>query len=86
MAKCNAQFLQIGLGYIRQDIEIDGTLGKHGRVLREPEPIKPSCDLIIDAQSRMLARSLFAGRTSTLMGSSAGALYYHALPIGGVSQ
>ena len=42
MAERNAQFLQIGLGHIGQDIEIDGILGKDGRVLREPDPIKPS--------------------------------------------
>jgi hypothetical protein len=39
MAERNAQFLQIGLGHIGQDLEIDGILGKGSRVLGEPDPI-----------------------------------------------
>src|SRR5262245_22889083 len=42
MAESNAQFLQIGLGHIAQNIEFDGVLGKDSRVLGEPDPIKPS--------------------------------------------
>ena len=54
MAECDAQFLQIGLGQIGQDIKIDGVLGKERRVLREPDPIKPSCHMVISAHCRTL--------------------------------
>jgi hypothetical protein len=53
MAERNAQFLQIGLGHIRQDFEIDGILGKGGRVLGEPNPIKPGFYLVIVAHCRV---------------------------------
>jgi hypothetical protein len=66
MAKCNAQFLQIGLGHVRQDIEIDGILGKHGRVLREPEPIKPSRYLVADTHGHASSRSLYYITTFSL--------------------
>src|SRR5262249_27816171 len=49
MAERNAQFLQIGLGHIWQDFEIDGIFGKGGRVLGEPNPIKPGFYLVIVA-------------------------------------
>ena len=55
MAERNAQFLQIGLGHIGQDIEIDGILGKDGRVLPEPDLIKPGFYLVIDAHCRVLS-------------------------------
>src|SRR5262249_24678565 len=42
MAERDAQFLQIGLGYVGQDVEGDGVLGKDGRVLPEPDLIEPS--------------------------------------------
>src|SRR5215468_3302075 len=42
MAERDAQFLQIGLGHVGQDVEIDGVLGKDGRVLPEPDLIEPS--------------------------------------------
>ena len=48
MAERDAQFLQIGFGHIRQDIKIDGVLGEDGRVLHEPEPLKPSRYLVAD--------------------------------------
>jgi hypothetical protein len=53
MTERNAQFLQIGLGHIGQDLEIDGVLGKDGRVLGKPDPIKPSRNLVIDAHSHV---------------------------------
>src|SRR6266436_7119195 len=53
MAERNAQFLQIGLGHIGQDFEIDGIHGKGGRVLGEPNPIKPGFYLVIDAHCRV---------------------------------
>src|SRR5215831_5234525 len=53
MAERNAQFLQIGLGHIWQDFEIDGILGKGGRVLGEPDPIKPGFYLVIVAHCRV---------------------------------
>src|SRR5262245_2144720 len=53
MAERNAQFLQIGLGHIWQDFEIDGILGKGGRVLGEPNPIKPGFYLVIVAHCRV---------------------------------
>src|SRR5262245_8867630 len=53
MAERNAQFLQIGLGHIWQDFEIDGILGKGGRVLGEPDPIKPGLYLVIVAHCRV---------------------------------
>src|SRR5215467_12833379 len=37
MAERDAQSLEIGLGHIGQDLEIDGILGKDGRVLSEPD-------------------------------------------------
>src|SRR5262249_54906906 len=52
MAERNAQFLQIGLGHIGQDLEIDGILGKGGRVLGEPDLIKPGFYLVIAAYCR----------------------------------
>ena len=55
MAERNAQFLQIGLGHIWQDFEIDGILGKGGRVLGEPDPIKPGFYLVIVAHCRVLS-------------------------------
>jgi hypothetical protein len=55
MAERDAQFLQIGLGHIGQDLEIDGILGKGGRVLGEPDPFKPAFYLVIDAHCRMLS-------------------------------
>ena len=55
MAERNAQFLQIGLGHIGQDLEIDGILGKGGRVLGEPDLIKPGFYLVIDAHCRVLS-------------------------------
>ena len=54
MAERNPQFLQIGLGHIRQDIEIDGIFGEDRRVLREPEPVKPSRYPVVDTHRRML--------------------------------
>jgi hypothetical protein len=42
MAERNAQLLQIGLGQIGQDFEIDGVLGKDARILPEPDLIEPS--------------------------------------------
>src|SRR5262249_33585268 len=53
MAERNAQFLQIGLGHIWQDFEIDGILGKGGRVLGEPNPIKPGFYLVTVAHCRV---------------------------------
>ena len=53
MAERDAQFLQIGLGQIWQDFEIDGILGKSGRVLGEPNPIKPGFYLVIVAHCRV---------------------------------
>src|SRR5262249_14161946 len=53
MAERNAQFLQIGLGHIWQDFEIDGILGKVGPVLGEPNPIKPGFYLVIVAHCRV---------------------------------
>jgi hypothetical protein len=53
MAERNAQFLQIGLGHIAQDLEIDGILRKGGRILGEPDPIKPSRYLVVDAHCRV---------------------------------
>src|SRR5262249_34586823 len=53
MAEGNAQFLQIGLGHIWQDFEIDGILGKGGRVLGEPNPIKPGFYLVIVTHCRV---------------------------------
>jgi|SRR6516162_3888785 len=53
MAECDAQFLQIGLGHVWQDFEIDGILGKGGRVLGEPNPIKPGFYLVIVAHCRV---------------------------------
>src|SRR5262245_39922402 len=53
MAERNAQFLQIALGHIWQDFEIDGILGKGGRVLGEPNPIKPGFYLVIVAHCRV---------------------------------
>ena len=53
MAERNAQFLQIGLGHIWQDFEIDGILGKGGRVLGKPNPIKPGFYLVIVAHCRV---------------------------------
>src|SRR5262249_18334617 len=55
MAECNAQSLQIGLSHIGQDIEIDSVLGKDGRVLPEPNLIKPGFYPIIDAHCRVLS-------------------------------
>src|SRR5262245_46204299 len=55
MAERNAQFLQIGLGHIGQDFEFDGVLGKNGRVLGEPNLIKPSRYPVIDAHCRALS-------------------------------
>ena len=55
MAERNAQSLKIGLGHIGQDIEIDGILGKNGRVLPEPDLIKPGFQLVIDAHCRVLS-------------------------------
>ena|SRR6516162_7097458 len=52
-AERNAQFLQIGLGHIGQDFEIDGILGKGTRVLGEPDPIKPGFYLVIVAHCRV---------------------------------
>src|SRR5262249_342427 len=49
----NAQFLQIGLSHIGQDFEIDGILVKDGRVLGEPDPIKPGFYLVIVAHCRV---------------------------------
>ena len=54
MAEGNAQFLQIGLGYIGQDIEINGILGKDVRVLREPDAIKPGRYPVIDTHCSSL--------------------------------
>ena len=55
MAERNAQFLQIGLGHVWQDFEINGILGKGGRVLGKPDPIKPAFYLVIDAHCRVLS-------------------------------
>ena len=55
MAERNAQFLQIGLGHIGQDLEIDGILGKGSRVLGEPDPIKPAFYVVIDAHCSVLS-------------------------------
>src|SRR5438128_2343679 len=52
MAERDAQFLQIGLGHVGQDFEIDGVLGKDGRVLPEPDLIEPSRYPVIDAHCR----------------------------------
>ena len=54
MAERNAQSLEIGLGHIGQDIEIDGILGKDGRILPEPDLIEPGFYLVIDAHGRVL--------------------------------
>src|SRR5215831_2546319 len=54
MAERDAQPLQIGLGHVGQDFKIDGILGKDGRVLGEPDPIKPSRYLVVDAHCRIL--------------------------------
>src|SRR5262249_30919759 len=48
MAECNAQFLQISIGHIGQNLKIDGILGKDGRVLCEADPIEPVCYLVVD--------------------------------------
>ena len=53
MAERNAQFLEIGLSHIGQDLEIDGILGKGSRVLGEPDPIQPNFYLVIVAHCRM---------------------------------
>jgi hypothetical protein len=52
MTERDAQSLQIGLGHIGQDLEIDGILGKDGRVLPEPDLIEPSRYLVIDTHCR----------------------------------
>ena len=54
MAKRNVQFLQIGFGHIRQDLEVDSILGKDGCILGEADPIKPSHHLVIGAHGRVL--------------------------------
>jgi hypothetical protein len=58
MAERNAQFLQIGFGQIRQDLEIDSVLGKDGCILGEADPIKPSHHLVINAHGRALSPKL----------------------------
>src|SRR5262249_14946964 len=52
MAERDAQFLQIGLGHVGQDFEIDGVLGKDGRVLPEPDLIEPSRYAVIGTHYR----------------------------------
>src|SRR5262245_49605697 len=52
MAERDAQFLQIGLGHVGQNFEIDGVLGKDGRVLPEPDLIEPSRYTVINAHCR----------------------------------
>src|SRR5215831_4954867 len=52
MAERDAQFLQIGLGHVGQDVEIDGVLGKDGRVLPEPDLIEPSRYPVIGTHCR----------------------------------
>jgi hypothetical protein len=42
MAERDAQSLQIALGHIGQGIDIDGILGKDGRVFPEPDLIEPA--------------------------------------------
>jgi hypothetical protein len=54
MAERNAQFFQIGFGYIGQDLEIDSIFGKDGCELGEAYPIKPSQYLVIGAHDRVL--------------------------------
>src|SRR5262249_10531642 len=53
MAERDAQSLEIGLGHIGQDLEIDGILGKDGRVLSEPDLVEPSCYPVIDTHYRL---------------------------------
>src|SRR5262249_33693668 len=72
MAERDAQPLQIGLGHVGQDFKIDGILGKDGRVLGEPDPIKPSRYLVVDAHCRIL--------TSITCSSNIFFLYYYILP------
>jgi len=55
MAERDAQLLQIGLGHIGQDFEIDGVLAKDGRVLPEPDLIEPSPYPVIDAHCPVLS-------------------------------
>src|SRR5262249_15606763 len=52
MAERDAQSLEIGLGHIGQDLEIDGILGEDGRVLPEPDLIEPSRYVVIDTHCR----------------------------------
>src|SRR6516165_5988598 len=52
MAERDAQFLQIGLGHVGQDVEIDGVLGKDGRVLPEPDLLEPSRYPVIGTHCR----------------------------------
>src|SRR6516164_8251254 len=52
MGERDAQFLQIGLGHVGQDVEIDGVLGKDDRVLPEPDLIEPSRYPVIGTHCR----------------------------------
>src|SRR6266446_320317 len=73
MAERDAQSLQIGLGQIGQGIEIDRILGKGGRVLREPDPIKPSRYLVIDTHCRTPTN--IGSRCASLWRLGAGVIY-----------
>jgi|GraSoiStandDraft_27_1057306.scaffolds.fasta_scaffold269740_1 hypothetical protein len=73
MAERDAQFLQIGLGHIGQDLEIDGILGKDGRVLPEPDLIEPSRYPVIDAHCRTL--TIIGSRCASLWRFGAGVTY-----------
>jgi hypothetical protein len=73
MAERDAQSLQIGLGRIAQDIEIDAIFGKDGCVLREPDSLKPSRYPVIDAHCRRLT-NMRAGSPLALRASSSQAV------------
>jgi hypothetical protein len=72
MAERNAQFFQIGFGYIGQDLEIDSIFGKDGCVLGEADPIKPSHYLVIGAHGRVPFQSLKLSSSSARLQHLAG--------------
>jgi hypothetical protein len=47
VAEGDANSLQIGLGHVGEDLEINGILGKGACVLREAKSTKPSRYLVI---------------------------------------
>ena len=83
MAERNAQLLQIGLGQIGQDFEIDGVLGKDGRILPEPDLIEPSRYPVIGTHYRASPEAPVAPAVINAAAAAASELVWRVPPFSG---